>query len=47
MRIIINIVIGILIADLFCFILWALSGQQPEGTFYFGVITKSIISLFI
>lgn len=47
MRIVLNLIIWVLLFDVFCFILWVLSGQQPEGTFYFGMITKNIINLFI
>jgi len=47
MRKITNVVLIVLFFDFVCFILWAMSGQLPQDGFYFGVITKSFISLFI
>ena len=42
------IIAGMIIAiDIFCFILWVLSGQKPMGDFYLGTITGHFINLFI
>lgn len=41
------VVILVLVLDLFSFILWALSGQFPQGNFYFGMITRNLIMLLI
>ena len=39
-----HIALGILLIDAAGFILWALSGQYPVDSFYWGAITKSILT---
>jgi len=41
------VLIGLLAFDFIMFLMWALSGQYPLDSFYFGVITRTIlIALF-
>lgn len=46
-QIIINIVFGIILIDMFGFIAWIASGQIPVDNFYVGIITKTVLSLII
>lgn len=43
----ISILAFLLILDFTAFIAWAMSGQMPVDNFHFGVISKSVIGLFI
>lgn len=41
------VIIAIMLFDFVMFMMWAMSGQAPVDGFYFGVITKTVLNLFI
>ena len=44
-QIISSVIVSILLIDAFGFLLWAWSGQIPQGDFYIGAITMRLIHL--
>lgn len=41
------LLLAVLAFDGICFFMWILSGQQPQGAFYFGKLTCMILQAII